>query len=125
MCGIAGIAGDFTEAQGKALVMKMLKEIQHRGPDSNGVWSDNHFAFGMQRLSIIDLAGGDQPMWSTDGVGIVFNGEIYNFKSLRENLEKQGIVFKTKSDTEVLLQLYIQKGLTAIHDLEGMFGICL
>lgn len=125
MCGIAGIIGSFDKAQGEVLLKNMLKVIEHRGPDSNGLWSTDGFAFGMQRLSIIDLIGGDQPIWSVEGVGIVFNGEIYNFKNLRSNLEKKGVVFKTHSDTEVILQLYIQKGLEFVYDLEGMFGICL
>lgn len=125
MCGIAGIIGSFSKASGEALVKKMLKTIEHRGPDSNGLWSVDGFAFGMQRLSIIDLAGGDQPIWSNDGVGIVFNGEIYNFKKIRATLEEQGVVFKTHSDTEVILELYLKKGIQAVQDLEGMFGICL
>ena len=125
MCGIAGIIGIFDKASGETLIKKMLKVIEHRGPDSNGLWARDGFVFGMQRLSIIDLAGGDQPIWSDCGVGIIFNGEIYNFKNLRESLEKEGITFKTHSDTEIILQLYLKKGIEAIHDLEGMFGICL
>ena len=125
MCGIAGIIGAFDQASGEAKVQKMLTVITHRGPDSSGFWARDGFAFGMQRLSIIDLSGGDQPIWDSSGVGIVFNGEIYNFKRLRESLESNGISFKTHSDTEVILQLYLQKGIEAIHDLEGMFGICL
>ncbi len=125
MCGIVGIIGSFDKASGEALVKKMLKVIEHRGPDSNGFWSDDGFAFGMQRLSIIDLSGGDQPIWSDCGIGIVFNGEIYNFKHLRNDLEALGITFKSHSDTEVILQLYLQKGIEAIHALEGMFGICI
>jgi asparagine synthase (glutamine-hydrolysing) len=125
MCGIAGIIGDFDKASGETIIQKMLQVIKHRGPDSNGFWSKDVFAFGMQRLSIIDLAGGDQPIWDDSGVGIIFNGEIYNFKSLRSSLEQEGIVFTTHSDTEVILHLYLKKGIEAIHDLEGMFGICL
>lgn len=94
--------------------------------DSNGYWSCDGFAFGMQRLSIIDIAGGDQPIWDKElGVGIVFNGEIYNFKKIRDSLKRRGIKFHTNCDTEVILQLYIQKGINAIHELEGMFGICI
>ncbi|HQS83350.1 MAG: asparagine synthase (glutamine-hydrolyzing) [Alphaproteobacteria bacterium 16-39-46] len=125
MCGIAGIISSFDKNSGDALIKKMLHVIEHRGPDSNGFWSTEDFAFGMQRLSIIDLKDGDQPIWSAEGVGIIFNGEIYNFKRLRESLEEHGVVFKTHSDTEVILQLYLKKGIEAIHDLEGMFGICL
>ena len=126
MCGIAGIIGRFDQALGTELIQKMLSVIQHRGPDSNGYWSRDGFSFGMQRLSIIDIAGGDQPIWDKEsGVGIVFNGEIYNFKKIRDSLEISGIKFHTHCDTEVILQLYLQKGIAAIHDFEGMFGICL
>ncbi|MBI1954642.1 MAG: asparagine synthase (glutamine-hydrolyzing) [Proteobacteria bacterium] len=126
MCGIAGIVGHFDKALGEALICKMLSVIQHRGPDSNGFWACDSFAFGMQRLSIIDIAGGDQPIWDdATGVGIVFNGEIYNFKKLRALLEVSSVIFHTYSDTEVILQLYLQKGIEVIQDLEGMFGICL
>ena len=126
MCGIAGIIGSFDKASGQELIQKMLSVIEHRGPDSNGYWARDGFAFGMQRLSIIDLKGGDQPIWDHEsGVGIVLNGEIYNFKKLKAPIEAAGITFHTHSDTEVILQLYLQKGIEAIHDLEGMFGICL
>lgn len=125
MCGIAGIIGSFTAVEGNTLINNMLAEIQHRGPDATGVWAGSGIALGMQRLSIIDLATGDQPIWSDDGVGIIFNGEVYNFKQLRANLEAQGETFKTNSDTEVILHLYRVKGLAGIQDLEGMFGICL
>lgn len=126
MCGIAGIVGSFDQALGTELIQKMLSIIEHRGPDSNGYWSRDGFAFGMQRLSIIDIAGGDQPIWDKEsGVGIVFNGEIYNFKKIRASLEISGIKFHTHCDTEVVLQLYLQKGIAAIHDFKGMFGICL
>lgn len=126
MCGIAGIIGRFDQALGIELIQKMLSVIEHRGPDSNGYWSRDGFSFGMQRLSIIDIAGGNQPIWDKEScVGIVFNGEIYNFKKIRLSLETSGIKFHTHCDTEVILQLYLQKGLKAIDDLEGMFGICL
>ncbi len=126
MCGIAGIIGSFEKASGQEFIQKMLSVIQHRGPDSNGYWVHDGFAFGMQRLSIIDIKGGDQPIWDHEtGVGIVFNGEIYNFKKLKAPLVDAGITFRTHSDTEVVLQLYLQKGIEAIHELEGMFGVCL
>jgi asparagine synthase (glutamine-hydrolysing) len=125
MCGIAGIVGNISEPKGKEVVSAMLKTIYHRGPDSSGFWATNGLAFGMRRLSIIDLEGGDQPIWSDDGVGIVFNGEIYNYKILRKQLESEGVNFRTHSDTEVILQLYCQKGLDAIRNLEGMFAIFL
>ncbi len=126
MCGIAGIIGSFDEALGSEMIQKMLSVIYHRGPDSDGYWSMDGFAFGMQRLSIIDIAGGDQPIWDKkSGVGIIFNGEIYNFKKIRTSLSESGVKFHTHCDTEVILQLYIKNGIDAIDHLEGMFAICL
>lgn len=125
MCGIAGVVGAQDESQGLSMVETMLQQIQHRGPDSNGSWAKGSFAFGMQRLSIIDLAAGDQPIFAEDGVGIVFNGEIYNFKALRKELSGSGFAFKTNSDTEVILHLYRQKGLKFVNDLQGMFAVCI
>jgi asparagine synthase (glutamine-hydrolysing) len=103
----------------------MNRAILHRGPDDVGEWGTGGFAFGMRRLSIIDLAGGHQPMWTEDGVGIVLNGEVYNYRSLRQNLQNDGYSFKTNSDTEVVLRLFHRDGLDAIGQLEGMFAICL
>lgn len=125
MCGIAGLMGTFEKSIGEESTKKMLKEIIHRGPDSNGVWSTDNFSFGMQRLSIVDLQSGEQPIWIDSGIGIVFNGEIYNHKEIRSSLEKKGIVFNTNSDTEVISQLYSKNGINAIHELEGMFSICI
>ena len=79
----------------------------------------------MTRLSIIDLAGGHQPIWIDDKVGIVFNGEIYNYAELRQDLIKCGASFHTHSDTEVILQLYYHEGIEGLDKLEGMYGICL
>jgi asparagine synthase (glutamine-hydrolysing) len=107
MCGIAGILGsrDLT----KATLGDMLSAIRHRGPDDQGELYEEKFAFGMRRLSIIDLAGGHQPIWNEDGtIAIIFNGEIYNHLELHEELVKAGHVFKTKSDTEAILHLYEQ-----------------
>ena len=125
MCGISGIINLPDASKAEKLTHKMLDSIIHRGPNSQGVWSTKRFSFGMRRLSIIDLPGGDQPIWADSGEGIVFNGEIYNFKIIRQTLEADGVIFKTHSDTEVILQLYLKKGIQAIHELEGMFSICL
>ncbi len=106
----------------------MNNAIIHRGPDDDGVFAGNGFAFGMRRLSIIDLSGGHQPIWSTSegqGCGIVFNGEIYNYQQLRNELQNNGISFKSNSDTEVILRLYEAHGLAAIDKLEGMFAIAI
>jgi asparagine synthase (glutamine-hydrolysing) len=125
MCGIVGLAGRFSAAEAGELVDRMNGTIVHRGPDDAGLWATDGFAFAMRRLSIIDLAGGHQPMWSDDGVGIVFNGEIYNYRALRAELESAGYAFHSHSDTEVILHLYRRHGPDMVHRLEGMFAICL
>lgn len=125
MCGIVGVVGAPDADDGLARVRRMNASIVHRGPDDEGSWSGPGFAFGMRRLSIIDLAAGHQPMRTDDGVGIVFNGEIYNYRALRDELIRAGYRFRTHSDTEVILNLYHRDGLAAIGRLEGMFAICL
>lgn len=125
MCGIAGVVGTFPTEQIRQCVARMNATLVHRGPDDAGEWAAEGVGFGMRRLSIIDLAGGHQPLWSEDGVGIVFNGEIYNYQALRAELAAQGYSFHTHSDTEVILQLYRRDGLAGIARLEGMFAICL
>lgn len=125
MCGIVGLAGRHSASEAADLAGCMNQAIVHRGPDDAGVWSTEGFAFAMRRLSIIDLAGGHQPMWTDDGVGIVFNGEIYNYRVLRRELEASGYRFHSHSDTEVILKLYHRDGLAMVQRLEGMFAICL
>jgi len=125
MCGIVGVAGPLSAATASELVRRMNASIVHRGPDDAGSWSTEGFAFAMRRLSIIDLAGGHQPMWTEDGVGIVFNGEIYNYRALRAELEAAGYGFRSHSDTEVILHLYHRHGPEMVRRLEGMFAICL
>lgn len=125
MCGIAGLAGRYSASEAAELAGRMNQAIVHRGPDDAGLWSTAGFAFAMRRLSIIDLAGGHQPMWTDDGVGIVFNGEIYNYRALRQGLEAEGYHFRSHSDTEVILHLYHRHGLEMVQQLEGMFAICL
>jgi asparagine synthase (glutamine-hydrolysing) len=125
MCGIVGVAGRLSRAEAASLAGRMNDAIVHRGPDDAGLWATDGFAFAMRRLSIIDLAGGHQPIWSDDGVGIVFNGEIYNYRNLRRELEADGFRFATQSDTEVILNLYRRDGLAMVQQLEGMFAICL
>ncbi|MBI5798695.1 MAG: asparagine synthase (glutamine-hydrolyzing) [Candidatus Yonathbacteria bacterium] len=121
MCGIAGIIHHPSKDAGKILD-EMLARIVHRGPDDAGDFVDEEVAFGMRRLSIIDTEGGKQPISSEDGsLIIVFNGEIYNFKELREKLLASGHVFKTHTDTEVILHLYEEKGEAAVQELRGMF----
>src|SRR5262247_2035473 len=124
MCGIVGIAGNLRTDQLTTAIDAMNGAIAHRGPDDEGVWVGHNFAFGMRRLSIIDLSGGHQPMWdSRTGVGIVYNGEVYNYKTLRVGLQKSGISLQTASDSEVVLKTLTLKGADAVHDWNGMFAV--
>ncbi|APG28967.1 asparagine synthase (glutamine-hydrolyzing) [Syntrophotalea acetylenivorans] len=121
MCGIIGppAAGD----EWQETVGAMMKSLAHRGPDDAGLTSGKGFAFGHRRLSIIDLEHGKQPMQTVDGrYTLVFNGEIYNYLELRNQLIQQGSRFRTFSDTEVLLQLLIRDGEQALELLNGMFA---
>ena len=128
MCGIAGVLGP--PARTEALIGPMLEVIRHRGPDDSGHYVGDSFAFGMTRLSIIDLAGGHQPMWSADGsVGIVYNGELYNYREINQRLAAGGQQFATHSDTETIIHLYETVGRTSLDDmmrqLRGMFGFAI
>lgn len=125
MCGIVGVFNVTSHEESARLLAQMNSQIVHRGPDDEGVWLGDRAAVGMRRLSIIDVAGGHQPMMTEDGVVIVFNGEIYNYRTLRAELEENGYRFRTRSDTEVILNLYHRGGLRALEALEGMFAICL
>lgn len=119
MCGIAGYCGF---DGGPGVMDAMLGTLGHRGPDDGGGVVHGDIALGMRRLSIIDLSTGHQPMFSPDGrLAIVFNGEIYNYRELRADLEQQGVGFSTQSDTEVLLQLYRLQGADCLRLLRGMF----
>jgi asparagine synthase (glutamine-hydrolysing) len=125
MCGIAG----FTGHQDPGLLERMTGLLSHRGPDAAGHWSDPVacVALGHRRLSIVDLGGGAQPMWTPDaGLGVVFNGEIYNHAELRAQLTGLGAVFQTDhSDTEVLLHAYRQWGDSFVERLNGMWAFVL
>lgn len=127
MCGIAGIVGkDITQAPGEDLLQRMCAVIRHRGPDERGIRIDGPAGLGMTRLSIIDLAGGHQPISNEDKtIWIVFNGEIYNFRELREDLIKKGHAFTTASDTEVIVHLYEEHGEDCVQDLRGMFAFAI
>lgn len=127
MCGISGIY-NYSENTGinPAVLEDMLKVIEHRGPDEKGLYYEDGLALGMCRLSIIDLAGGQQPIYSEDGrIVVVYNGEIYNYKELRSRLEAQGHVFATECDTEVLVHLYEQYGFACVDELRGMFAFAI
>ena len=132
MCGIAGfvessaVSTPFRRETSQALVHRMCDVIRHRGPDDEGTWVDDGVALGMRRLSIIDLSTGHQPIHNEDGsVWIVFNGEIYNFRELRRELETAGHRFYTSTDTEVIVHAYEQWGQHAIGRLRGMFGLAI
>ena len=121
MCGIAGCFG----RQDVDTVNRMLDALPHRGPNDRGIHSFNGMVFGHTRLSIVDVAGGHQPILSNGGrTGIVCNGEIYNFRDLREGL-KSRYQFKTNSDTETVLHLYEEKGPECVQDLDGMFAFAI
>lgn len=126
MCGIHGIHQLDGSAVDPAPLSAMGRVTQHRGPDDEGIHVDGPCAIGMRRLSIIDLSGGHQPLSSADGtLWIVCNGEIYNFRELRQQLEAKGYQFKTGSDCEVILYLYAEHGDDFVHHLNGMFGFAL
>jgi len=128
MCGICGV-GAFRERldpQIHAAVPAMAERIRHRGPDGDGFFADAHVSLAHRRLAIIDRAGGQQPMANEDGsCWVVFNGEIYNHRELRQRLESFGHRFRTSSDTEVILHGYEQWGLDAVNRFEGMFAFAL
>lgn len=132
MCGINGIINNSNKEKGllKSELDKMNQLIYHRGPDDDGFYlnnSESHsIGMAMRRLSIIDLNTGKQPIYTNDkNIAIVFNGEIYNYRTLREQLEKSGVTFKTASDTEVILKLYEQKGVDSFKELDGMFAFSI
>lgn len=127
MCGIVGIASKSGENNiPPGLIEKMNDLISHRGPDGSGIFFGEGFSMGHKRLSIIDLAGGSQPMFNSDqSVVVSYNGEIYNYLTLRDQLEKKGHHFRTDSDTEVLLHGYKQWGMDLVKELEGMFAFAL
>ena len=127
MCGIAGMVETRPGATvDHAAVRRMCDTIVHRGPDDEGIFAKSGVGLGMRRLSIIDLAGGHQPVFNEDKtVWIVFNGEIYNFPELRADLEKRGHRFYTNTDTEVIVHLYEDLGADCVSKLRGMFAFAL
>ncbi|HET9406835.1 MAG TPA: asparagine synthase (glutamine-hydrolyzing) [Candidatus Sulfotelmatobacter sp.] len=127
MCGIAGIVdSEIGATVEQSIIHQMCEVITHRGPDDEGIYARAGVGLGMRRLSIIDVAGGHQPVFNEDkSIWIVFNGEIYNFPELRPGLEKRGHRFYTHSDTEVIVHLYEEMGPACISQLRGMFGLAL
>lgn len=128
MCGISGIIASDSKLpeQAVSIVRKMNDALTHRGPDEAGYYDDKVCALAMRRLAIIDLGGGQQPIYNETGDILIFlNGEIYNYQILREELNSKGHTFRTDSDTEVLVHLYEEYGLAMFGHINGMYAICL
>ncbi|MEK7072622.1 MAG: asparagine synthase (glutamine-hydrolyzing) [Patescibacteria group bacterium] len=122
MCGIAGFHG----LGNHEVIKNMTKSLARRGPNDESFYNFENLYFGFRRLSIIDLSTGRQPMSNEDDtIWIVFNGEIYNFLELRSDLEKKGHRFKSKTDTEVIIHLYEEKGEECFSELNGMFALAI
>ena len=126
MCGIAGLVNDDGRAADRDVLTAMTAAMHHRGPDDHGLFFDRQVGLGHRRLSIIDRAAGHQPMGNEEEtVWIVFNGEIYNFQEIREDLIAQGHRFRTRSDTEVIIHLYEDLGEGCVQRLHGMFAFAI
>ena len=124
MCGICGFTGHIDKSD--KIIKKMADVITHRGPDSEGFYCDKDISMGFRRLSIIDLSGGDQPIYNDDKTKVLtFNGEIYNYKELRSELISLGHKFSTNTDSEVILQGYEAWGEKVLDRLRGMFGFAI
>ncbi len=128
MCGICGkVYHALDRKVEESLVKRMSSVLTHRGPDDEGVYIKDNVGLAHKRLSIIDITpAGHQPMSNEDGsIWIVFNGEIYNYLDLRENLQKKGHIFSSHTDTETIIHLYEEKGVDCVHDLRGMFAFAI
>lgn len=126
MCGICGAIGFNSKEEGELAVRRMLAAIVHRGPDEEGLLNATPVVVGSRRLSIIDLPGGSQPIWNeAETLAVVFNGEIYNFRELRQELQAHGHSFRTNSDTEVIVHAYEQWGEACAVKLRGMFAFAV
>ena len=127
MCGIVGLMHrDRSRPVPRTVINGMCAAIRHRGPDDVGIFLNGRVGLGMRRLSIIDLAGGNQPIFNEDrSVVLILNGEIYNYRQLRRDLETRGHIFRTKSDTETVVHLYEEFGPDCVSRLRGMFAFAL
>jgi len=127
MCGICGFVSineNYKDIKG--LINRMNKLLIHRGPDEDGYHIENNLALGMRRLKIIDLSTGKQPIFNEKGdIIVIYNGEIYNFRELRDELIQKGHTFKTASDTEVIVHAYEEYNETFLNKLNGMFAFCI
>ncbi len=128
MCGIAGWINleNNCSQNSEAVLHAMCERMKHRGPDSEGLWTDETVSLGMRRLSIIDLHTGEQPVYSEDkSIVVMMNGELYNYREVRADLEKRGHKFVTSSDTEILPHLYEEYGEAMLDEINGMFAFAL
>jgi asparagine synthase (glutamine-hydrolysing) len=126
MCGIVGQVRSDARPVHRGLIESMCAGLEHRGPDSRGVHVEDRTGLGIQRLRVIDLATGDQPVFNEDGtICVVLNGEIYNYRELREGLSRRGHSFVTKGDTETIVHLYEEHGDRCVEHLHGMFAFAL
>src|SRR5690606_34005080 len=127
MCGIAGFYNISADKQLQAPILRrMLSRIKHRGPDQSGIYLSDKVGLGSVRLSILDLSCGTMPISNgSESLWIVFNGEIFNHVELREELVEKGHLFKTSSDTEVIVHLYEAYGPEFVHKLNGQFAIAI
>ena len=127
MCGVAGfVSADGLDPNAVERAIQMRDIITHRGPDAAGVWNDDRAVLAHRRLSIVDLAGGQQPLANeSHQIWVVFNGEIYNHADIRRELEARGHVYRTKSDTETIVHAYEQWGDDCVHRFRGMFAFAL
>ncbi len=126
MCGIIGYVAKGHWTPERAVFERAVDRLIHRGPDRRGIWIEENVGLGFRRLAIIDLASGDQPMANEDGnLHLVFNGEIYNFKQLRDHLETKGHRFRSAGDSEVILHLYEEEGERCVEQLRGMFAFAI
>ena len=126
MCGITGFVNNSGEPVDREILEKMNGAIMHRGPDEDGFYIKDNVGLAMRRLSIIDLAGGQQPIRNSDGTKwTVYNGEIYNYQELRRGLIERGHELYTNSDTEAVVHLYDEFGPDCLQHLRGMFSIVI
>jgi asparagine synthase (glutamine-hydrolysing) len=126
VCGIAGIVHGDGRPASAALVERMCAALEHRGPDSRGIHAAGPAGLGIQRLRVVDVEGGDQPIYNEDrSIAVVLNGEIYNFRELRRRLESSGHRFRTDGDTEAIVHLYEEEGVECVRSLDGMFAFAL
>ena len=126
MCGFTGFSTADTSFDHQSAIKSMADAIAHRGPDSEGLFSDGHVSLGFRRLSIIDLENGAQPMYNEDNsLVLCFNGEIYNHNELREELRAAGHTFRNRADSEVLLHGYEEWGPALLDRLRGMFAFVI